>query len=134
MSLCHSLREVCFLVFLSLYSFSRLAELITLISSSLTLCSRPEFATGWMCSPDVLGLPESSPSRWTSSFCSSLSRPSCLRKKTTPRCETKISCQLYPPHIIMGITHWSKQVLGSDHQNWGRAGNPSSWRWGIHVQ
>ena len=41
-----------------------------------------------MCNFDVAGLPESSPKRCASFFWSSLSRSSCLRKKTTPRCET----------------------------------------------
>jgi hypothetical protein len=41
-----------------------------------------------MWSFEVSGLPDSLPRRWANSFCSSLSKSFCLRKKTTPRCET----------------------------------------------
>ena len=71
-----------------LYSFFACSELITLISSSLSPCSRPELLIGWMCSFDVAGLPDSEPSRCASSFCRSLVSSSCARKKTTPHCET----------------------------------------------
>lgn len=89
MSLCQPSLELC-LVWYSgfLYSFLAPSELMTLISSSLSPYSRAELLTGWMCRPDVLGLPASLPSRSASSFCRLLSRSSWRRKKTTPRWET----------------------------------------------
>ena len=41
---------------------------MTLISSSPPPSSRLELMTGWICSVDDAGLPESSPRRWASSF------------------------------------------------------------------